>query len=114
MSAAVILKALRATRFRFRDEAGLQKAVDELLFLLFGGGHRREVQTGKGRIDFAHGSVAIELKVDGSTNEVRRQLKRYAELEWVEEIILVTACAKHVMPQSLHGKPVHVVRVCAL
>lgn len=114
MNAAEILKTLRNTRFRFRDEAGLQRCVDELLYLMFGGGYRREVATDKGRIDFTVGAVAIELKVDGSTNAVRRQLKRYAELDWVEEVILVTACAKHVMPASLNGKPVHVVRVCAL
>lgn len=113
MSAGEILKTLRNTRFRFRDEAGLQQCVEELLFQTFAS-YRREVQTEKGRIDFTVGAVAIELKVDGSTNAVRRQLKRYAELDWVEEVILVTACAKHVMPASLNGEPVHVVRVCAL
>lgn len=40
MSAGEILKTLRNTRFRFRDEAGLQKAVDALLFLMFGSGYR--------------------------------------------------------------------------
>jgi len=56
--------------------------------------------------------VAIEAKVDGSSTEVARQLKRYASHDVVRDVILVTTRARHnAVPDSLSGKPVHVVNV---
>jgi hypothetical protein len=109
LKAREIVAILKASRIHVRDEAGLQSAVETLL-----PGARREVETDRGRIDFVLGDVAIELKVAGSNNAVMRQLKRYAELSWVREVVLVTTCAKHRMPPYLSGKPVYVVMICGL
>jgi hypothetical protein len=39
--------------------------------------------------------VAIEIKIDGSCSEVTRQIHRYSQHPDVEEILLITTCAKH-------------------
>ena len=51
--------------------------------------------------------VALELKIDGTAADVRRQLDRYAACPEVEGIILVTTRSKHHhLPPTMNGKPV--------
>lgn len=109
-----IAAAIRNNRIHCKDEYGLQNEVFKLLGAI-SPDVRREVSTEKGRIDFVLEGIAIELKVDGSVNEVMRQLKRYAELPWVVEIFLISTRSKHrAMPATINGKPLRVSIVCAL
>lgn len=70
---------------------------------------RREVQLSKSdRVDFLVEGVAVELKVKCSTNEILRQLSRYAQHDEVREILLlsVTRAPLLKLPSTLNGKPV--------
>jgi hypothetical protein len=109
-----IVTRLSSTRIHCQDEYGLQDEIEKMLNDMFDN-VQREVSCDKGRIDFVVDDVAIELKVDGSSNSVLRQLKRYAELPWVTEIVLITTRAKHrSMPATINGKPLRVSFICAL
>lgn len=64
------------------------------------------------RIDFyvTEGKIGVECKIDGSANEVTRQLLRYAESANIDGLILVTSRNKHrKIPPTLGGKPVRIV-----
>lgn len=74
----------------------------------------REVRLSDGvsRIDLLAGDVGIEVKIDGRTVEVARQLARYAQCPEISTVVLVTTRARHAgIPDQLAGKPVI---VCSL
>lgn len=50
--------------------------------------------------------IGLEVKTEGSTNDVRRQLQRYADEGFIGGLILVTTRTRHRMPTELNGKPV--------
>jgi hypothetical protein len=57
--------------------------------------------------------MALEVKVDGSPADVRRQLMRYAGSAEVAKLLLVTTRAPHLSLRggSLQGKSLHVVQI---
>lgn len=58
------------------------------------------------RPDFLVDGVAIEVKRHGPLNALLRQLSRYAELDSVRELLVVTARLQSTdVPAELHGKP---------
>ena len=66
------------------------------------------------RIDFLLGGVGIEVKVDGSTAQILRQLRRYASSPQIEHLVLVTNRARHrSLPAVIGGKPLRVVHINA-
>lgn len=78
---------------------------------------KREFQLAEGSVvDFLIGSVAVEVKTDGSPASVSRQLHRYAGAPIVERLVLVTTRRKHqaAIPSSLRGKPVSVALISPL
>lgn len=108
-SAAHLVRLLEGAKYHTIPEEIFQREVAEVLEH-HGIEFKREFRlSGKDRVDFLVGRVAIEMKIDGGLNAVRRQLQRYAQSPLVDEIILLTSrtrlCA---MPQSLSGKPVYV------
>lgn len=103
---------LQHFRCRATCEADLQRAVEEILVQSLISFQREPMLTAKDRPDFLVGTIAVELKVDGSAIEVMRQLQRYAQHPDVAALLLVTTKNKHLaMPATLSGKPVHVVFV---
>jgi len=72
--------------------------------------HAREVRLDpRNRIDFLVGTIGIEIKVDGSTMAVTRQLQRYAQFEAITELILVTTRSRMLnVARELTGKRVNV------
>lgn len=58
--------------------------------------------------------LAIEIKVDGSTSSVIRQLHRYAEHEAVKGIFLLTSRMRHQVPETLNDKPVMAVTILGI
>jgi hypothetical protein len=47
------------------------------------------------------------VKIDGATNELLRQVSRYAEHEDVSAILVVSTRRRHSdLPESLCGKPI--------
>jgi hypothetical protein len=106
--AGYIAQALRAATFTFTSEAELQDGIALALQsaqIVF----TREVRlTPRNRIDFfVAGGTGIEVKVDGSLSALVRQLHRYAELENVRELVVVTSLIRlSRLPPDLCGKPI--------
>jgi hypothetical protein len=102
---------LREHRYAAGDEASFQRgieiALDATLFAF-----EREVVLGpRARIDFlVDGSIGIEIKIDGATASVSRQLARYARHSRICGLILVTTRTKHLELDgiAIGEKPVRV------
>lgn len=104
-----VATAIAAHRFLPADEYELQAALLEVLQVRWPG-TRREVPTATGRLDLLVDRVAVEVKIHGSAAEVARQLTRYARLDFVDGVVLVTTRAAHLkIARELAGKPVRVV-----
>jgi hypothetical protein len=60
------------------------------------------------RIDFLVGSVGIEVKINGSVDNLIRQLSRYATADVISELLVVSSRCKLTggMPPSLSEKPI--------
>lgn len=96
-------------RFKYANETQLQRGIERILeeskFIF-----AREVTIdGIGRLDFfVEGEIAIEVKIDGSANELMRQVSRYAQSDRIRGILVVTSRATHSLPESFNSKPVMV------
>ena len=113
MTASELHVYLSRWKYATPDEASLQTAVRTALqHTAISFEEQVEITPGVSRIDFLVGAVGIELKVDGSTNAVIRQLHRYADSPRVSELLLVTTRAKHIcVPRLLAGKPVELLLI---
>lgn len=91
-----VARQLRAVSIDSSSEAVLQAALETILAPL---GFVSERHTEAGRMDFHHpdASLCIEVKVAGTTNELRRQCLRYLQLPEVEQVLVITNQAR------LHG-----------
>lgn len=103
---------LRTANLRYRDEVDLHGGIAEALTAA-GFDVAREVKLGRlGRIDMVVDRVGIEVKVDGGTAAVRRQVIRYTESDQLDAVLLVTNRARHgQMPTEANGKPVRVLAI---
>jgi hypothetical protein len=103
--AVMLVTTIEGHTFSFTDEEELQRGLAEILPP---NSTRREVQlTQKDRIDFMVEGVGIEVKIKGSLAALTRQLHRYAQLDAIEALIVVTPVARLTrLPESLNGKPV--------
>lgn len=102
---------LRNARYRCTSEAVLQRALATRLSQA-GVPYRREVVLNPtDRLDFlVQDRVAIEVKIKGSRADLVRQLERYALVQTVGAIIVVTNQPRLAsLPDQIHGKPVAVV-----
>lgn len=105
-----ILELCQTLRCQTTVEKALQDALETLFRENFST-VERELHLGPGDVvDFLlDGSVAVEVKVDGSPMALTRQIQRYAEHKRVEAVVVVTTRAKHrSVPNKLRGKPVAV------
>lgn len=99
-------------RFRFDEssEARLQDGLEAVLRERGVPFVREARLSDADRIDFiTDDGVGIEVKVGGSSASVVRQLHRYAGLEEVAALVLVTTKRRHQVPPQLARKPVRVV-----
>lgn len=107
----VVASTLQACRFRFKDEAQLQHAIEQALHAR-GILARREVMLAAGnRVDFVvDGDIAVEVKIKGSFTHVAEQLQRYAASPTIACVLLATTRRQLLpMPETFHGKPVRCV-----
>lgn len=109
-TALEIAEVLRAHRYQFAHEDGLQAGIAEALTAA-GMPFRREVRlSATDRLDVMVHGVGIEVKVAGSTDRVLGQLQRYAAREQVTDLVLVTTRARHrALPVEVGGKPLAIV-----
>lgn len=106
MTLAELTALLGRYTYRSSCEADLQLAISSVLSKEEVSFLREPILSPRDRPDFLVGDVVIEIKVDGSAPQVVRQLHRYAQLEKVAQILLVTTRQKHLcMPTELSGKP---------
>jgi hypothetical protein len=113
METLTLCQKLSATKFVFSNEIELHLGIAQLLDSL-GVHYQTEVSmTPEDRIDFfLEGKIGIEVKVDGSTPAVTRQLWRYAQQETIDEIILITTRSKHrTIVGPINGKAVYIVHL---
>lgn len=115
MSAADVVERIRALcqnlRTQTSTEKVLQDALEPLLQKTFSSVIREARLDETDVVDFLiEGTVALEVKVDGSPMAVTRQMMRYLDHDGVKRLVLVTTRRKHVVdvPGTLRGKPVDV------
>jgi hypothetical protein len=110
MTATELATIIRAHRFRFATEAQLQQAIAKLL-TDSGIEHEAEVRlTPASRIDFMVGEIGIEIKVGHPLGSVVKQLHRYAQIERLKELLLITNRCRHsLIPETINGKRLEVV-----
>lgn len=103
---ATLERALQDVVASVLSEAGISFRREEAIAQdrLFGKGNRP---------DFMVGGVVVEVKVDHSGPALVRQLARYADVEGVTAIILVTTSRRLAAapPSTLNGKDVFIVLV---
>lgn len=95
-----IRNEIRAHQFRHADEIELHGGLDTVLTAL-GLTVEREVRLDPhNRIDVATTlpddvRLGIEVKIAGSEQDVRRQVRRYADSDELDALLLVTTIARH-------------------
>jgi hypothetical protein len=106
-----VVDALAAWSFTYSDEYALQDGIASALQRA-GFGLEREVRlSGRDRVDLLVGRVGVEVKVGGSPTRVLAQLRRYAESDRIDGLVLVTSQMRHRIPAEINGKPVERVLV---
>lgn len=107
-----IARLLAGYRYHFTNERELQDGIERVLRDLrqeyLGWDYQREYQlSAHDRPDFwlPESSIAIEVKVGGTTSEVLRQLHRYAQHAHVAGLVLVSSRARHIIPEQINGVP---------
>ena len=103
-----ITALLRKFRFAFTSESELQAGIAQALDRA-GVAYRREHRLAAAdRIDFmlAEG-LGLEVKIDGATNALIRQVHRYAQHEEIRGLIVVVSRTRLAqLPEQINGKPV--------
>jgi len=107
-SACEIAALLRAYRFAFTTEAELQQAIAKVLGDAGVPFEREHRLSGADRIDFLlAGGVGLEVKIDGATNALLRQVHRYVQHEAITALVVVVSRTRLAgLPTELGGKPV--------
>jgi hypothetical protein len=109
LTLARLREVLGAYRYSFSSELGLQDGIAQVLALLAIPFDREVPLNAKDRPDFMVDGIAVEVKVDGTTSEVTRQIHRYAQEKSVQAVLLVTSRLRHDnLPSTINRKPVAV------
>lgn len=108
---AELVDLLHRHTFSFSAEEELQEGIANVLEGAGIAFEREYHLDARNRPDFfLSAGIAIEVKVDGATSAVTRQLHRYAHHPDVRAIVLVTTRQRHrAIPRELNGKPVTVI-----
>jgi len=117
MTPEEMAKYLSGFSFRYNDEKELQYGIDQALRKCEEPYLPEYVLSKTDRVDFymTETGIGIEVKTNdskggASLSQVTRQLWRYAKIETIKAIILVTSRSKHRdLPAEILGKPVFVV-----
>jgi len=117
MTPEEMAKYLSGFSFRFNNEKELQYGIDQALQKCEEPYLPEYVLSKTDRVDFymTETGIGIEVKTNdskggASLSQVTRQLWRYAKIDAIKAIILVTSRSKHRdLPAEILGKPVFVV-----
>lgn len=116
---ATQVDALTSLLLRHRIASGCEKIMQEAIHQIFQKENLRVQKefrlSGSERVDFYYCGIAVELKIGGSLSAVTRQVMRYAALENVKAVILVTTRMIHCnLPSRMAEKPITVVHLSPL
>lgn len=111
---ATLAGIIAGVRFSFTSEDELQRGIAEV-FSRVGLFHVREHRLSPtDRVDFFlpdHG-MGIEVKVDGSTADLVRQVTRYVQHDEIRTLAVIASRIRLAnMPDRINGKPVQVITV---
>lgn len=96
-------------RFKNLQNEKLLQAELEEFFKANDIAYKREVILDKGNIiDFMLGNVGVEVKCKATPMAIYEQLKRYAELEQIHMLILISNKAMR-LPKTINNKPVYII-----
>lgn len=103
-----LTKILRSYRLRFGNEQQLQDDIASVLAMTGFSYSREHRFNEKDRIDFFldRDGIGIECKVEGSPSAVAQQCVRYADIDELHALILVSRRANHDLGvDAMRGKP---------
>lgn len=108
MDILTLLTTLQKYQWETRDEKLLQEELFKI-FLKESGFIREYRIDSKNIIDFFHpeSGIALECKTQGTSMNIYRQLKRYAQFPQVKEILLVSSKPMS-LPALIEEKPTSV------
>ena len=106
-----LIELLGGYRFTTSGERELQEALWRVFEERELGPQREVILDTHARIDFLlPGGLGVEVKIQGSTSDVRRQVERYMAFEAIRSVVVITTKSKHLqLPRELGGKPLFVV-----
>lgn len=106
-----VVAALKRYRFAFTNEGELQSGIAEVLGRAGIAFEREHRLAAADRIDFMlPDGLGIEVKIDGATNALIRQVHRYVQHEAIKALIVVAGRTRLAgLPTEMNGKPVVVV-----
>ena len=116
MDISKLAETIRHGGYSWTNERELQEQIERQLRRCRIS-HQREARKTPGeRPDFLAGTTAIEVKIAGTRSALLRQLQRYALLDEVTEILLVTDKMRLSanLPETLGGKPLRTVTLIRL
>jgi len=110
-TAEAIAELIRGRQFVYANETELHAGLAEVLADR-GLSLRREVRlSAQDRVDLLVAlpgrALGIEVKIAGAAGDVRRQLRRYAASDQIDELMLITTLRRHLagLGDDLAGKP---------
>ena len=107
---AEIHNILSQHKFNMSSELPLQEQM-AAVFSKAGIVYQKEViLSPHDRIDFMIGDIGIEVKVKGSPSMIYQQCRRYCHFDQVKELLLVTARAMGLPPET-EGKPCYLLNL---
>lgn len=112
MTIKKLLETLSSYRYRVNSEYMMHNAVAQVLKENHIHYEREYPLTSSSRVEFflPEDGVVIECKIEGGFSPVLRQVQRYAMVEEVNEIILLTTRSTHRgIPSEISGVMVHVI-----
>ena len=112
-SLGAIAAAISAVRIRLSSEDQAQADVEEALRRAGLDFEPQKVLSARDRIDVFCRGVAVEIKVKGQRTAIMRQLDRYAALEDVKAVMLVSGIAWPFSGGEIGGKPFRAVHLGA-
>jgi hypothetical protein len=105
-----VQKILASYRFSFNTEKELQEGIAKALTTNSLEFSREYTLSPRDRVDFLlTGGRGIEVKLDGSANQLASQVRRYMDHPDINELLVVVTKARLCdLPKSLNGKPIFV------
>lgn len=107
-----LVSVLACYRYRYSSEAELQEGISDAL-KASEIEHKRECALGRpDRPDFLVGSLAIEVKINGSLSSLLRQISRYTKHTEVSGVLVIGS--PHwlpLVPETLNEKPIRNLRL---